>query len=96
MAIDNAVTEEDEAARILATGPLCKRVFGAMLIAALLLAVFNSQGLVSWVLGLPSGPIEDEIVRLAKIWHSWMDALGVSDYIGLARDQVRSLKEARW
>ncbi len=72
------------------------RMLQAMLVATLMLGIFNSNALVSWVRGLPAGPVEDRIIFLAETWNDWMDAGGLSDYMADLRTYVRSLKEKRW
>ncbi len=84
-----ATTEED-------TSRNSTRMLKAMLLATLMLGVFNSGALVNWVRGLPAGPVEDRIILTAEVWHEWMEDEGLSDYIASMRDYVQSLKERDW
>jgi len=72
------------------------RMLKAMLLATLILSVFNSGAMVNWVRGLPAGPVEDRIILTAEVWHEWMEDEGLSDYMASARDYVQSLKERGW
>ena len=72
------------------------RVLLAMIITFVLMAVFNSEALLVWVRGLPAGVIEDKLITGVEVWHGWMTSLGASDFITIAREQVRLLKEATW
>ncbi len=68
----------------------------AMILTALMLAVFNSNALVSWVRDLPAGDIEDVVIAYAETWHGWMEERGLSDLMTAMREQIQSLKETTW
>ncbi len=68
----------------------------AILVATLMLGVFNSNALVGWVRGLPAGPVEDGIILSAETWHGWMEKRGLDDYMAGARKYVEALKDMRW
>jgi len=72
------------------------RMFVAILVAALMLGVFNSSALVNRVRGLPAGPVEDRIITTAETWNGWMENQGLSGYIEVARTYVAALKDKRW
>jgi len=72
------------------------RLQKALLVAALMLGIFDSGGLLSWVRGLPAGPIEDRIIVSVETWHGWMEDRGLSDYLARVRKYVQSLKEKGW
>ncbi len=72
------------------------RMFVAILVATLMLGIFNSSALVNRVRGLPAGPVEDRIINVAEAWHGWMEKKGLSGYIDVARAYVASLKDKRW
>ncbi len=74
----------------------CRRMLMAILVATLLLGIFNSSALVNRVRGLPAGPVEDRIIDTAEIWHGWMEDRGLSGYIDVARTYVVSLKDKGW
>ena len=72
------------------------RMLIAMLVATLLLGVLNSTGLLSWVRGLPAGPVEDRIIMSAETWHEWMEDRGLDEYMAGMRKLVETLKEVNW
>lgn len=78
------------------TGRNYRRMLRTLLVAALLLGIFNSGALFSWVRGLPAGTIEAGIIVSSETWHHWMEEAGVSDYIVRIREQIQSLKNADW
>ena len=73
-----------------------RRMLVAILVATLMLGVFNSSALVNRVRSLPAGPVEDYIINIAETWHGWVEDRGLSGYIDVARAYVASLKEKRW
>ncbi len=68
----------------------------AILVATLMLGVFNSNALVSWVRGLPAGDIEDRIISTTEIWNGWMEKRGLDEYMAAARKYIENMKEANW
>lgn len=72
------------------------RMLGAILVATLVLGVFNSGALVNRVRGLSAGPIEDRIISASEIWHEWMEAQELGDYVIYVRKYIQDLKETGW
>jgi len=72
------------------------RMLVAILVATLMLGIFNSSALVNRVRGLPAGPVEDRIIAISEIWHGWVENKGLSGYIDVARAYVAALKDKRW
>jgi len=68
----------------------------AILVATLMLGVFNSNALVGWVRGLPAGAVEDDIILSAETWHGWMEKRGLDKYMAGARKYIETLKDMRW
>lgn len=65
-------------------------------VAALVMAVLNSSGLVSWAYDLSPGPIATAVVMTAETWHEAMSALGFSDVKTVLGDTMQSLRSLRF
>lgn len=89
---DTVETQKD----IMDTGRNWVRVLSAMILAAVLMAVFNSEALLGWVRGLPVGGIEEKIIAGVEVWHGWMTSYGAGDFIAMVREQVRLAKDTTW
>jgi len=72
------------------------RMLRVILVASVVLGVFNSDALVNRVRNLPAGPVEDRIIIAAETWHEWMGSRNLTTYITYMRKQIQSLKEADW
>jgi hypothetical protein len=68
----------------------------AIMVATLMLGVFNSSALVNWVRGLPAGPVEDGIISSSETWHGWMEDRGLDEYMAGMQKYVETLKQDRW
>lgn len=73
-----------------------RRTAVAMLVAALVLAVFNSDGLSVWARNLPGHPVSDRIVYAADQWHELMQTLGPARISQTVRDFVQDLRYQGW
>jgi len=73
-----------------------RRMVVAIMVATLMLGLFNSSALVNRVRGLQAGPVEDRIINTAEAWHGWMENQELSGYIDVARAYVATLKDKRW
>lgn len=73
-----------------------KRVFWAMLLAAFVLLTFHSGALVTYVRGLPIGPVEDTIIAVTEAWHEQMDRNGVTALMEEMRAGVAAVHDATW
>ena len=69
-----------------------RRVRNALFIAVLVAAILNSEGLLLAARGLPVGPVEDVLVRLAETWHTEMARQRAAGPYQKVRDFVRSLQ----
>lgn len=65
----------------------------ALLFATFLLALFQSNGLVSWSYDLPISPLSERIVAACETWNGWMEALGTTAISEHVQDWVQSLKD---
>jgi hypothetical protein len=55
-----------------------RRLFWIALLLVLLLALFNSRGLVSWSAKLPEGPVSNAVIQGAYTWNQWMTRMGAA------------------
>ncbi|WP_157747771.1 hypothetical protein [Cohaesibacter sp. ES.047] len=66
----------------------------AILIATtLLLAAFQSGGLVSWTYDLPPSPLAEEIISAAQSWHQLMQEIGATNVGEHVGDFILSLQD---
>lgn len=72
------------------------RVFGALLIAAGVLAIFNSEALVHWTRGLSSTAAGRQAFSLAMEWDAWMKASSADRLVAAIRDRVTMVRSAAW
>ena len=80
----------------LETARTFKRVFYAMLFATFILALFHSAALVTYVRGLPIGPVEDTIIAVSEAWHEQMQRNGLTELFVVMDEQVKELHDATW
>lgn len=64
-----------------------------MLIGVILLALFNSQGLVKWTQTLSGGEVTDRMLDWAFVWQDWMKALGFAEVFDAVRDAFRNFRD---
>ncbi len=65
----------------------------ALVFATLVLALFQSNGLVSWSYDLPINPLTEQIVSASETWNEWMNTLGTTEVSESIQDWVQSLKD---
>lgn len=68
----------------------------AMWIAVFLLAIFNSNQLVTVVNGFAVGPVQNAVVAVVTTWNDQMDKNKLNEPIALVRDTVDQLRGATW
>lgn len=68
----------------------------AMWIAAVLLLLFNSQGLVTYVNGWGVGPVQDTVVALATTWNDQMEKNGLTRPAALVRSAIERWRNSSW
>jgi hypothetical protein len=73
-----------------------RQVFALTLVGALVLAVFASHDLSSWLERAGGGPILDAIQRVAGEWDGAMDKLGLARPHEALRDVIRQLLDWQW
>jgi len=73
-----------------------KRALYAMLFGMLILALFHSASLVTYVRGLPIGPVEDTIIAVSEAWHEQMQKNGLTELFTLMDERVTALHDATW
>jgi len=66
------------------------------LIAAAMLAVFNSARLRSAVRDWPPSAVTDRIVLSADRWHGWMEAIGAAALVPAIHDGFERVRRLRW
>ena len=73
-----------------------KRSLYAMLFGMVILALFHSASLVTYVRGLPIGPVEDTVIAVSEAWHEQMDKNGMTELFTLMDEGVTALHDATW
>lgn len=73
-----------------------RRGLGAMLIATVLLGVFNSEGLTVYARDLPGNEFSDAVVAMADSWHDLMIEAGLTNVSDLVRETFLYFKETEW
>ena len=73
-----------------------RTIFVVLLVATLFLAVFQSNGLVSWSYDLPINPLTEQIVGICEGWNGWMETLGATAFSEFVQDWVLSLQDAEF
>lgn len=68
----------------------------AMLVAMLLLLVFNSAGLRSWARNLPGSTVSDVIVSCADRWHAVMREIGATVPKAAVQNAVSDFRDYEW
>lgn len=63
----------------------CKRVF---VVAAVSLALFQSDSLLIWTLDMTPSAVSENLVMLAERWHDLMGSLGASGITDAIREKV--------
>jgi hypothetical protein len=67
-----------------------------MLVAAVVLLVFNSTGLKSWLRDLPGNRATDVLVERADQWHALMQRVGFTRPKVVVQDALSTFREADW
>ena len=86
--VDPAV--EAETARSVRYGSI------AMIVAMLVLLVFNSAGLKTWVRNLPGNATTDFIVTQTDRWHGLMESFGLTLPKAMVQNAVAEFRAADW
>ncbi|GGD04791.1 hypothetical protein GTQ45_02885 [Pyruvatibacter mobilis] len=73
-----------------------KRVLLAMLLGLFVLSLFHSASLVTYVRGLPIGPVEDTIIAVTEAWHEQMQRNGLTALYGELNAAVVAIHDATW
>lgn len=73
-----------------------RRVFAALLIAAMVLAVFNSAALVQYARGFSGGAVGARLIDVSESWHRAMDSSQVTRIVATIRDAVSAVRHAGW
>ena len=69
------------------------QTFVILLATTLLLAVFQSEGLVSWSYDLPSNAVTETIVSVVQSWNELMQSIGATDVGESVGDFIQSLRD---
>lgn len=94
---DTTVDETAEAERVETTTRYnVRRGLGAMLIAVVILALFNSAGFTVYARDLPGNEFSDQVVAFADWWHDRMTDIGLTRVTEEVREVFLSLKETEW
>jgi len=78
------------------TGRTFKRAFYAMMLGLFILSLFHSGSLVTYVRGLPIGPVEDTIIAVTEAWHEQMQRNGLTALYGELNETVTAIHDATW
>ena len=73
-----------------------KRVLYAMLFGFVILALFHSASLVTYVRGLPIGPVEDTVIAVSEAWHEQMQRNGLTELFTLMDERMQAIHDATW
>lgn len=73
-----------------------KRVLLAMMLGLFVLSLFHSASLVTYVRGLPIGPVEDTIIAVTEAWHEQMQRNGLTALYGELNAAVVAIHDATW
>ncbi|WP_425063378.1 hypothetical protein [Pyruvatibacter mobilis] len=73
-----------------------KRILLAMLLGLFVLSLFHSASLVTYVRGLPIGPVEDTIIAVTEAWHEQMQRNGLTALYGELNAAVVAIHDATW
>lgn len=73
-----------------------KRSFYAMLFGLFILMLFHSASLVTYVRGLPIGPVEDTVIAVSEAWHEQMERNGLTALYGLLDETMQAVHDATW
>ena len=73
-----------------------RRVFAALLIAGLVLAVFNSAGLVQYARGFSGDAVSARLIDVSESWHRMMDSSQATRIVATIRDAVSAVRDASW
>jgi hypothetical protein len=73
-----------------------RQVLAMTIVGIVVLALFASRDLPSWVRGIGNGPFVDRAQALAVEWDDAMESLGLVRPHEALRDLVRRLLEAQW
>ena len=71
-----------------------RQAMASMILASLILLVFNSDGLRSYARDLPPSRLSDQLVLAADNWHQLMQSIGATRPKELVRQLVAELREA--
>ena len=73
-----------------------RQVFALAMVGTLVLAVFASHDLVSWLDRLGNGPVLAPLQRAAAQWDAAMSRLGLTRPAEMLRDQMRQALDDGW
>ena len=73
-----------------------RQVLAMTIVGIVVLALFASRDLPSWVRGIGNGPLVDRAQALAVEWDNAMERVGLVRPHEALRDLVRRLLEAQW
>ena len=91
-----AVTSAADLTREEKTRTSVARFLRAMWIAMVLLLLFNSNQLVTYVNGFSVGPVQDATVALATTWNEQMEKNGMARFVTAIRERVAVLRNTGW
>ncbi|MBI1383932.1 MAG: hypothetical protein GC150_03355 [Rhizobiales bacterium] len=67
-----------------------------MAVAALILAAFNSSGLVAWIYDIEAGPLTGALLAGAEGWHGLMEEVGLAGFKEPLGEFVQELHDLGW
>ncbi|HAC60155.1 hypothetical protein [Parvibaculum sp.] len=72
------------------------RMLQALTLTSLLLLVFSSERLLTWVNGFEVGPVQDAVVSASTAWHDAMSEAGLTGPARSMRGEVDEFRATDW
>ncbi|MGK2741271.1 hypothetical protein ACSHT0_10270 [Tepidicaulis sp. LMO-SS28] len=72
------------------------RIWRSLLVAVAVLALLNSERLVTMVSGLSVGPVEDTVIVMSETWHQQMEERGLAQLAEDIRARIEAWRAAMW
>lgn len=73
-----------------------RRMLLALMLATLLLLVFNSERLVTWVNGFEVGPVQDAVVSASAEWNELMGGAGLATPAETMHTEMDDIRATDW
>jgi hypothetical protein len=94
--IGYSAQQDDDASDLLLADQARRWTSRSIMIAVVLLAVFNSQSLVSWASTLPPDWGSGTLRELSRVWETRLDEAGLTQVFKTIHDRYQDLKSLHW